>query len=66
MKKKLQIFKDVRDRAVTVDAIAGGYLLYQNAGKVPTHYLSDTNFRRRLIPDEGPLLEKSNLFVSLR
>ena len=43
--------------------------------KSSTHYLSDTNrfdvsskgpSLGTLIPDEGPLLETSNLFVSLR
>ncbi len=35
--------------------------------KSSTHYLSDKNrFDVSLIPDEGPLLETSNPFLSLR
>ena len=45
------------------------YLSYKNrfdvSSKGPSSGISVTN-SRRLIPDEGPLLETSNLFLSLR
>ena len=54
------------------------YLISPEGSKSSTHYLSDTNrfdvsskgpssgISVELVPDEGPLLETSNLFVSLR
>ena len=54
------------------------YELKSEGSKSCAHYLSDTNrfdvsskgpspgISVTLIPDEGPLLETSNLFVSLR